>query len=154
MLKSTHLPPFSSPPMSADPLTDIANRDTRLKRLFAVVRQNQRAAAVLNASLPPGMAGQFRVVRIEQGEVLIFARTGGVATKLRLMSGQMVDTLRLRGLDVASLKVKVHVDTPEPVRPPKRLALSDNARAALQRAAAGIASPTLRAAMERLAGGE
>ena len=65
--------------MSADPLTDIANRDTRLKRLFAVVRQNQRAAAVLNASLPPGLAGQFRVVRIEQGEVLIFARTGGVA---------------------------------------------------------------------------
>ena len=41
--------------MSASPFTDIASRDARLKRLFAAVRLNQRATAVMQGALPPGM---------------------------------------------------------------------------------------------------
>lgn len=86
--------------MSASPFTDIASRDARLKRLFAAVRLNQRATAVMQGALPPGLAGLFRVVRIEQGEVLVYARNGGAATKLRLLADHLVHALRQRGLDV------------------------------------------------------
>lgn len=103
--------------MSASPFTDIASRDARLKRLFAAVRLNQRATAVMQGALPPGLAGLFRVVRIEQGEVLVYARNGGAATKLRLLADHLVHALRQRGLDVGALRVKVHVDEPEPPLP-------------------------------------
>ena len=137
--------------MSASPFTDIASRDARLKRLFAAVRLNQRATAVMQGALPPGLAGLFRVVRIEQGEVLVYARNGGAATKLRLLADHLIHALRQRGLDVGALRVKVHVDEPEPPRPAKQIALTPHARESLSRAAAQIGSPALRAAMERLA---
>ena len=62
--------------------------------------------------------------------------------------------LRQRGLDVGALRVKVHVDEPEPPRPAKQIALTPHARESLSRAAAQIGSPALRAAMERLARNE
>lgn len=140
--------------MSADTLPDIARRDARLKHLFAAVRLNQRATAVMNGALPPGLAGQFRVVRVDRGEVLVYAGNGAVATKLRLMAESLVHVLRQRGLEVGLLRVRIHVDAPPPPRQGKQLALSPRAREALACAAARIGSPTLRAAMERLAHGK
>ena len=98
--------------MSASPFTDIASRDARLKRLFAAVRLNQRATAVMQGALPPGLAGLFRVVRIEQGEVLVYACNAGAATKLRLLADHLVHALRQRGLDIlvpdADARADVH----------------------------------------------
>ena len=105
--------------MSASPFTDIASRDARLKRLFAAVRLNQRATAVIRGALPPGLAGLFRVVRIEQGEVLVYARNGGAATAAPL-ADHLIHALRQRGLD-GRAAVKVHVDEPEPRARPSRL---------------------------------
>ena len=137
--------------MIPESLPDVLGRDPKLSQLFARVVLAQKADTVLKAALPGALAAGCRVLRLTEGEVLVFARHGGVATKLKLMHETLVLALQRRGLPVTSLCVKMHVDTPPPPRPAKTVVLSPRAAVALHTAAAHISSPMLKAALERLA---
>ena len=95
--------------MIPESLPDVLGRDPKLSQLFARVVLAQKADTVLKAALPGALAAGCRVVRLTEGEVLVFARHGRVAPHGRAWQAMMWQVFGLaprvtHQLDISSLQ--------------------------------------------------
>lgn len=127
---------------SGDALARLQDHAARLRRL----------QGALDSGLPPQLIGQCQVANLKDGVLVVSARGGAAAVRLRQMLPSLVEHLARAGHAVQSIKVKV--GTPEQVewrRPPPERHISADAKATLSAFADTLpADAPLRAALERL----
>jgi hypothetical protein len=127
---------------SGDALARLQDHANRLRRL----------QAVLERALPPQLAPLAQVANLK-GEVLVIsARGGAAAARLKQMTGGLAEHFLQAGYPVSSIAVKVA--TPEQAswrRPPPERHISPAAKAGIADFAASLpADSPLRDALERL----
>lgn len=85
----------------------------RLSELLAglpAVRQALALSALqrqFDAVLPARFRGEAQVVALEEGELRVLCKNGAIASRLRLESRNLADTLQARGLPVRRVSLKV-----------------------------------------------
>lgn len=128
---------------------DIARRDTALARLTARAQQLLQLDRQFRKLLPPALAAGCHAVRIEGGELLIFADNGLIAARLRILAPGLLPRLAERGYPATSVKVRVMLRLETPPRE-KRLTISASALDRIEEAAASVRDPGIGAALARL----
>jgi len=127
---------------SGDALARLQDHAARLRRL----------QSALDIALPPQLRDQCQVANLKDGVLVVSARGGAAAVRLRQMLPSLIEHLARAGHAVHSIKVKV--GTPEQVewrRPPTERHISADAKATLRAFADTLpADAPLRAALERL----
>lgn len=92
---------------SADPLSRLREHAERLTRL----------QAILARELPPHLAEVCGVANLKGDELVIHARGGAVAARLKQMAPSLVEAFAAQGVLLASIKVRVEVRNPAPPPP-------------------------------------
>lgn len=123
-----------------------------LARLQDHAARLNRLQAVLDGMLPPQLQGQCRVANLKEGSLVVAARGGAAAVRVRQILPSLLERLQHGGHPVQSIKVKV--GTPEqmaPERSPPQRQISESAKADLHDFADTLpADSPLRASIERL----
>lgn len=127
--------------------------DPGLATLWQAARAQRALAATVAENLPPELASHLRGAVLRGTELILLADGGAFATRLRFLEPTLRSAIaRRHQLDVQRVSARVCADLPAPApTPPAPPALTDAARAALESAAAGAATPGLAAALRRLA---
>jgi Dna[CI] antecedent DciA-like protein len=92
---------------SADALSRLAEHAARLIRL----------QAILSRELPPLMAESCGVANLKQDELVIHARSGAVAARLKQMLPSLLQAYARQGVLLAGIQVRVEVRNPTPAPP-------------------------------------
>jgi hypothetical protein len=92
---------------SADALSRLAEHAARLVRL----------QAILAGELPPNLAESCGVANLKEDELVIHARGGAVAARLKQMLPSLMAAYARQGVLLAGIKVRVEVRNPEAPRP-------------------------------------
>jgi len=113
------------------------------------LRELQKLFATL---VPPYLRAASRVGSVAREELKLFADSGAVATRLRLLAPDLLREFRAKGWEFSSIRVAVQVRIPAPAqgkhaRPP----LDAQSRSALLKVAATIGDSPLKDALTRLA---
>ena len=123
-----------------------------LARLQDHAARLNRLQAVLDGILPPQLQGQCRVANLKEGSLVVAARGGAAAVRVRQILPSLLERLQHGGHPVQSIKVKV--GTPEQVEwraPPPERHISATAKQGLSAFAESLpADSPLREALERL----
>ena len=130
---------------------EFAERDSQLAKLAAAARRWRRLDQAFKQQLPPALAQRCRAVRInEDGVVVVFADSGTVAARLKLMAPSLLPVLDAAGFSAQRIQVRVvlHVTPPEREN---RLRLSRQALDALNDGAEQVSDPQLAESLRRLA---
>lgn len=127
---------------SADALSRLAEHAARLARL----------QAILAHELPPLMAESCGVANLKGEELVLHARSGAVAARLKQMLPGLQQAYARQGVLLAAIKVKVAVSNPEPRRPAAaRRFVPTQARGSLAQLATALpAGSALALALRRL----
>ncbi|MGD9869601.1 MAG: DciA family protein [Thauera sp.] len=127
---------------SGDALARLQDHAARLRKL----------QAALDACLPAQLQGQCQIANLKDGTLVVSARSGAAAVRLRQTLPSIVERLQHGGHAVHTIKVKV--GTPEQVqwrRPPTERHISPTAKASLEAFAHSLPDDSpLRASLERL----
>ncbi len=86
-----------------------------LARLQDHAARLNRLQAVLDGMLPPQLQGQCRVANLKEGSLVVAARGGAAAVRVRQILPSLLERLQHGGHPVQSIKVKV--GTPEQMAP-------------------------------------
>lgn len=123
-----------------------------LARLQDHAARLRRLQAALETALPPQLAAQCQVANLKDGTLVVAARGGAIAVRLKQMLPSLIEHFARAGHAVQAIKVKVA--TPEQAawrRPPPERHISTDAKAGLARFAATLpADSPLRESLERL----
>jgi hypothetical protein len=134
------------------PLSRFLGGGDALARLQDHAARLRRLQGVLDACLPPQLAGQCQVANLKDGVLIVAARGGAAAVRVRQILPSLLERLQHGGHPVQSIKVKV--GTPEqttPARPAPQRQISAAAKADLHDFADTLpADSPLRASIERL----
>lgn len=95
----------------------LASGDT-LSRLHDHASRLRRLQGVMARLLPPSLAGACVVANIKQDTLVILARSGAAASKLRQMAPSLVLGLASDGIGINKIQVKVQVHEDAPPPPP------------------------------------
>lgn len=135
---------------TSDPVTTHLSRVPKLAALAALSHRYRELETALRRLLTPGLAGCVEVACVrEDGELVLFAPSGSVVTKLRAQETRLCSSLAAEGWPVSRLKVRVRVDV-RPVRKPKHFPVNDPALDALERTAGNVTGhPQLARALAR-----
>lgn len=93
---------------SADPLTRLREHAARLIRL----------QAILARELPPHLAEVCGVANLKGAELVIHARGGAVAARLKQMVPSLLESYAGEGVLLTAIKIRVEVRNPPPPRTP------------------------------------
>ncbi len=130
----------------------LAQKPGPLKAVIDQARQLDRLSRRLQRALPEELQGQWRLARLDEGEMVIVAESSAWATRLRYLTPQIQAAAeRVTGFRPQRVTVRVAPSEPSPRRRHSPAPLSEQARATLQGAAAATDDPRLREALERLA---
>jgi hypothetical protein len=139
--------------MHAKKLGDFLNSGDGIGRLMpqaAVLLTLRRA---LSEALPEHLLRSCAIANHKQGKVFIFAASGAVAARLRLLEPRMLEVLSKTGLNVTGLNVEVqpmhHVGATGSEK--KALRLSRDAARVLSRTGAQLPEGDLKRALDALA---
>jgi len=104
-------------------------------------------------AVPSELAESSQIGWSRAGVLIVTARNGAVASKLRQVTPRVLDRFRERGFEFNSMRIRVQVGSaPSATAPvPKRKHLSPQAIAALDAALAATPESPLKAALARLA---
>lgn len=142
---------FALLPMTR-PLSRFLAGGDALARLQDHAARLNRLQTALDGALPPPLAAQCRVANLKDGTLVLSARGGAAAVRLRQLLPSLLERLQHGGHPVQAIKVKV--GTPEQVeyrRPPPERHISAAARSGLAAFADSLpADSPLRASLERL----
>lgn len=130
---------------------EFAERDSQLAKLAAAARRWRQLDQAFKQQLPPALGQRCRAVRInEDGVVVVFADSGTVAARLKLLAPSLLPALDTAGFSAQRIQVRVvlHITPPEREN---RLRLSRPALDALNSGADEIADPQLAESLRRLA---
>lgn len=113
------------------------------------MRELQKLYATL---VPPYLRAASRVGSVAPEELKLFADSGAVATRLRLLAPDLLREFRAKGWQFSSIRVAVQVRIPAPT-PGKnaRAPLDARSRAVLMKTAATMDDSPLKDALTRLA---
>ncbi|NMG70140.1 DUF721 domain-containing protein [Parazoarcus communis] len=128
---------------SGDMLARLQDHAARLRRLQGLLEQ----------ALPPQFVGACSIANLKDDTLVIAARGGAIAVRLKQMAPSLLDHFLRAGYPLSSIKIKVA--TPEqhvPARAPSNRSMSPSARDTLTDFAATLpADSPLRDSLERLA---
>jgi len=120
------------------PLMPQARRLIELRRILATV-------------LPESLARRSSIANIKQGKLVVFAASGAVAAKLRLMSPALLEQLSKRGIEVTELEVRVQPPLPLPQAPEKSAKMSSKGASELNHLCEQLPDSELKKALIQLA---
>ena len=101
--------------------------------------------------VPQALRPYARVGGISHRRITLFADNGAVAAKIKLLAPTLLKNLKIKGVEVTSIRVEVQVKS-IPQRPPKHPRhLSREAASSLSALAGTLPDSQLRSALERLA---
>ena len=130
---------------------EFAERDSQLARLAAAARRWRRLNQLFKQQLPPALCHRCRAVRInEDGVMVVFADSGTVAARLKLLAPSLLPVLDAAGFSAQRIQVRVVLRTIPPERE-NRLRLSRRALDALNDGADQVSDPDLAESLRRLA---
>ena len=140
--------------MSARKLERIVNDDPALTALWNRTRPLRELQKLYAALVPPYLRSASRVGTVVRDELKLFADSGAVATRLRLLAPDLLPEFRAKGWQFNAIRVGVQVRI-GPQTAPKlpRMPLDDKSKRALQRVADDLDESPLKEAMQRLARG-
>jgi hypothetical protein len=139
-------------PMAARKLERIVNDDPALAALWNQTRSLRELQKLYATLVPPYLRSASRVGTVARDEIKLFADSGAVATRLRLLAPDLLLEFRAKGWQFNAIRVGVQVRIrPEAPRTAPRPPLDDKARQALSRVADALGDTPLRQAMKRLA---
>lgn len=127
---------------SGDALARLQDHAARLRRL----------QGALEGALAPQLSSQCQVANLKDGTLVIAARGGAVAVRLKQMTPSLIEHFARAGHPLQGIRIKVA--TPEQTqwrRPPTERHISPDAKATLAEFAATLpADSPLRGSLERL----
>lgn len=130
---------------------DYLNADAAAGRVMAHARLLMRLSRRFASSAPSALSASATVANYRPGKVIIHARNGAVAAKLRQLTRRLCVDLSKEGVECNEIEVKV-----QPIQTPLRSTsstikpLSKNSFGILQKATADLPEGPLRKALERL----
>lgn len=127
---------------SGDALARLADHAARLRRLQAVFEQH----------VPPALQAACSVANYKDGKLVLLARGGAAAARLKQIAPTLVEQFAAAGVAVAAVQVKVQiVENVEPRRAPPQRRLSDAGRLSLSELSATLPPDSpLRESLQRL----
>lgn len=134
---------------SSSSVADLIGTDRTLADLTRAAAAFRKLDAALKRELTPGLADNCEAVCLRHGEVIVFARSGAVATKLKAMEARLANALAAAGWPVSRLKIRVRVEVAQ-IKKPKTLTLNSAALAQLDAAAQRVSDPALARTLARL----
>ena len=138
--------------MSARKLERIVNDDPALAVLWNQTRSLRELQKLYVTLVPPYLRSASRVGTVAREELKLFADSGAVATRLRLLAPDLLLEFRAKGWQFSAIRVGVQVRVrPDPPLKTLRAPLDDRARTALARTAEALEDSPLKRALERLA---
>ena len=139
-------------PMAARTLERIVSDDPALAGLWNCTRPLRELQNIYATLVPPYLRAASRVGSVAREELKLFADSGAVATRLRLMAPELLLQFRAHGRQFNAIRVAVQVRTPPAAHQKQpREPLDAKAKQSLLRAAARIGDSPLKAALDRLA---
>lgn len=135
------------------PLQRYLGSGETLERLHDHARRLLRLQATFDALLPAGLRGACSVGNVKTDTLVVLARNGAVASKLKQLAPSLQDQLGEQGILVRSIQVKVQLGPAAPLAPePQYRTIPVAGRASIEALAASLPPDApLRAALERLA---
>lgn len=136
--------------MRSRTIHDITQQDNTLARLTAQAHALLKMDRQFRKMLPETVAAACHAVRIEDGELLIFAENGLIAARLRMIAPGLLPQLAALGYPATRVRIKVELHVAPPPRE-KRLKISQSALDGIESAAAEcIKNPLISEALARL----
>ena len=133
----------------------------RLNTLFGSAPELQSLAArageilalqkIWEAIAPPPLNQHSHVGPLRQGQLTVYTRSSGVASKLKMQLNGLLEKLQNQGVKVTSIRVEVQVASQHRVKPGVSRALSQNTRRRLRDFAEALPNSPLRDAVAKLA---
>jgi len=109
--------PATDPTMS-HLLHSYVKGENALARLQEHARALLKAQQLLHARLPPYLREHCAVANYQDSVLVVQANNGAVAVKLKQVVPGLIQALRLSGLAVSDIRIKVGVVVPKPPAPP------------------------------------
>lgn len=103
--------------MSASSLSDLLASQLP-QALAARARALLKTQAALERSLPAALAGHVRVVQLENGVLSLACASGAVASRLRQLSGPLLEKLGKQGIAASAARVSVNPELLARYAPP------------------------------------
>lgn len=127
-------------------------RGDALARLQDHAARLRRLQGALEAALPPQLASQCQVANLKEGTLVVSARGGAAAVRLKQILPSLVEHFARAGHAVQSIRVKVaQPEQPGWRRPATERHISADAKASLSAFAQSLpADAPLRESLERL----
>ncbi len=127
--------------------------DARLAGLLLQARQYQQLNRRLHDFVGPSLAPWCRIACLRAGELVILTPTPAWASRLRLMSNEILSRFRKTGhSDIRSLRVRIAPLQGAETASPRRRELTPSAKLSLKRFAEAVDDPELQAIAQRMAG--
>ena len=134
------------------PLQRFLGGGDALEALHEHAMRLRRIQAAVQTELPPALASACGVANLKGDQLVLLARSGATAAKLRHMAPSLQTSLAARGFSIGRIQVKVQLQHEVPEATPARIrTISADSLHSLRRFAASLpeASP-LRASVEHL----
>ncbi|WP_293759789.1 DciA family protein [uncultured Aquitalea sp.] len=136
--------------MSERQFSDIARQDGNLSRLTSEARALMALDRAFRQLLPGNLADCCRAVRIRDDELVVFANSGIVAARLRMLGNSLLPPLAAKGYVASSMRVKVDIRLTPPPRPAKRIAISTAALDTMSAAIDSVGNADVKQALASL----
>jgi hypothetical protein len=136
----------------SNPLHRFLGSGETLTRLHDHARLLLRAQESLRGMLPPALGENCSVANLRDGNLVLFARNGSIAARLRQMVPSLISGFAARGQVVNAIQVKVGLAFEvEPPPPPRARSLGQGGRESLAKLIAELPEEApLRASLQRL----
>lgn len=136
--------------MRSRTINDITKQDNTLARLTAQAHALLKMDRQFRKMLPEPVAAACHAVRIEDGELLVFADNGLIAARLRMLAPGLLPRLAALGYPATRVRVRVNLQV-SPAPRVKTHAISEGALDAIEETAAQtITNPVVADALARL----
>ena len=125
----------------------------RLPQLQGLNRQVRRLLAlqhILTEVLPDGLASSTTVALSTANELVLFADSGAIAAKLKLLAPRILDFFQQQGHEVTAIRVQVQVRIRHNPLPQKQISLTPMARQAISELSSTLEASPLKSALERM----
>jgi len=151
-IRAPHRGPELDAPDMSTPLNRYFAAGDALARLQDHARALMRAQEALRGMLPQPFAAACSVANLRDGKLVVHARNGGVASRLRQMVPSLVQGFATRGHPVQAIEVKVGlVVEPEPPPPPAPREIGEAGRRSMEAFVQQLPEDSpLRASLQRL----